>query len=64
MLRTECGLQEFVEKLHNSSRRFVPILDPGIPVLPGYKPYEDGIKQDIFIRDVTGQPYIGEVCCV
>ena len=54
-------MQEFVEKLHNSSRRFVPILDPGIPVLPGYKPYEDGIKQDIFIRDVTGQPYIGEV---
>ena len=55
-------MQEFVEKLHNGSRRFVPILDPGIPVLPGYKPYEDGIKQDIFIRDVTGQPYIGEVC--
>lgn len=53
--------QEFVERLHNSSRRFVPILDPGIPVLPGYKPYEEGIEHDIFIRDVTGQPYIGEV---
>lgn len=53
--------QEFVERLHNSSRRFVPILDPGIPVLPGYKPYEEGIERDIFIRDVTGQPYIGEV---
>ncbi len=64
VLRARCSVQEFVEKLHNSSRRFVPILDPGIPVLPGYKPYEDGIKQDIFIRDVTGQPYIGEVCCV
>ena len=54
-------LQEFVERLHNSSRRFVPILDPGIPVLPGYRPYDEGIEQDIFIRDVTGQPYIGEV---
>ena len=62
MLRAGCSAQKFVEKLHNSSRRFVPILDPGIPVLPGYNPYEDGIKQDIFIRDVTGQPYIGEVC--
>ena len=39
----------------------MPILDPGIPVLPGYKPYDEGIERDIFIRDVTGQPYIGEV---
>ena len=54
-------MQEFVERLHNSSRRFVPILDPGIPVLPGYRPYDEGIEQDIFIRDITGQPYIGEV---
>ncbi len=50
-----------MERLHNSSRRFVPILDPGIPVLPGYTPYDEGIERDIFIRDVTGQPYIGEV---
>lgn len=60
-LHASCLAQEFVERLHNSSRRFVPILDPGIPVLPGYKPYDEGIDRDIFIRDVTGQPYIGEV---
>ena len=54
-------VQDFVERLHNSSRRFVPILDPGIPVLPGYRPYDEGIEREIFIRDVTGQPYIGEV---
>jgi hypothetical protein len=56
-----CSLQEFVEKLHNESRRFVPILDPGIPPLSGYAPYEDGLKRGVFISDVTGQPYIGEV---
>jgi alpha-D-xyloside xylohydrolase len=55
------ALQEFVDDLHEGGRRFVPILDPGIPLLPGYKPYEDGIKRNIFLRDVTGSPYIGEV---
>lgn len=60
MLSKLFKVQEFVEGLHNSSRRFVPILDPGIPVLPGYKPYDEGVEKDIFIRDVTGQPYIGE----
>ena len=54
-------MQEFVERLHNNSQRFVPILDPGIPLLPGYAPYEDGLKRGIFISDVTGQPYIAEV---
>ena len=50
-----------MEKLHEGGRRFVPILDPGIPLLPGYAPYEDGIKRKVFLRDVTGSPYIGEV---
>ena len=54
-------IQAFVERLHNNSQRFVPILDPGIPLLPGYAPYEDGLKRGVFIADVTGQPYIGEV---
>lgn len=54
-------MQEFVERLHNNSQRFVPILDPGIPLLPGFPAYEDGLKRGIFITDVTGQPYIAEV---
>ncbi|EIE26263.1 hypothetical protein COCSUDRAFT_64412 [Coccomyxa subellipsoidea C-169] len=53
--------REFVERLHNNSQRFVPILDPGIPLLPGFPAYEDGLKRGIFITDVTGQPYIAEV---
>lgn len=55
------GGQEFVDKLHETGRRFVPILDPGIAVEPGYKPYDEGIKRGVFIRDITGEPYIGEV---
>ena len=39
----------------------VPILDPGIHVKPGYTPYDSGIKQGVFMRDLTGQPFVGQV---
>lgn len=39
----------------------VPILDPGIHVKPGYTPYDSGIKQGAFMRDLTGQPFVGQV---
>ena len=37
----------------------------GIPRLhmkPGYAPYDQGIAQGVFIRGMTGQPYIGQAC--
>ena len=40
----------------------VPILDPQIHMKPGYAPYDQGIAQGVFIRDMTGQPYIGQAC--
>ena len=49
-----------MQELHDTHKRFVPILDPGIPLLPGYAPYEEGIQQEVFLRDITGSPYIGE----
>ena len=39
----------------------VPILDAGIHISAGYTPYDEGIAQDVFIKDVTGQPYVGQV---
>ena len=38
----------------------VPILDPQIHIQQGYAPYDQGISQDIFIKDMTGQPYNGQ----
>lgn len=40
---------------------FVVIVDPGIKVEKGYPAYEDGLKEDIFVKDVTGKPYLGQV---
>ena len=38
----------------------VPILDPQVHIQQGYAPYDQGIQQGIFIRDMTGQPYNGQ----
>lgn len=44
--------------------RFIPIVDPGVPVAilnPWYSAYNEGLEQDLFIKDITGEPYIGQV---
>ena len=46
--------------LHNKSMRYVVIVDPGIKVDRGYPAYDQGIEKDIFIKDVTGRPYLGQ----
>ena len=50
-----------MDSLHSLGRRFVPILDPGIKLEPGYAPYDDAVAQNLFLKDVTGDFYIGEV---
>ena len=62
-LRSEPGLrmQEFVATLNKNGQRWVPILDPPIHIKPGYAPYDSGIAQDVFVKDITGNPYVGQV---
>ncbi len=48
-------------KLHENEQRWVPIVDPGIKVDPGYTPYDRGIQQDVFMKGVDGKPYLGWV---
>ena len=54
-------LQAFINRLHTSGQRFVPILDPFIHLAPGYAAYQNGVEADAFIKDVSGKPYIGQV---
>lgn len=54
-------LQEFVAKLHDMNMRYVVIIDPGIKAEKGYPAYEEGLAADIFVKDVTGAPYLGQV---
>eukprot|EP00884_Botryococcus_braunii_P001437 jgi/Botrbrau1/11294/Bobra.0038s0060.1 len=53
-------MQAFIEKLHKNGQRWVPILEPGVLVEPGYELYESGMKAGIFIKDYTReQPSLG-----
>jgi alpha-glucosidase (family GH31 glycosyl hydrolase) len=45
-------VQSFVSKLHANGQRFVPIVDPGIMVYPGYDAYDKGLQLDLFIKDI------------
>ncbi|XP_038064192.1 lysosomal alpha-glucosidase-like isoform X2 [Patiria miniata] len=61
---TFAGLPDMIKYLHASGMHFIPILDPGISSTqpPGtYPPYDTGIAQDVFVKDSTGKPLVGEV---
>ena len=47
--------------LRRQNQRWVPILDPNIHVNKGYAAYDSGIARDVFVKDITGHPYIGQV---
>lgn len=54
-------MQRFVSELHSKGQKWVPIVDPGIKVEPGYPAYDDGLREDVFMRGVDGQPYLAWV---
>ncbi|XP_043091754.1 LOW QUALITY PROTEIN: lysosomal alpha-glucosidase [Puntigrus tetrazona] len=57
-------LPRMVEELHQLGMKYVLILDPGISSTspPGsYKPFDDGLKRGVFIKNSTGQILIGKV---
>ncbi|CAL5218429.1 g109 [Coccomyxa viridis] len=52
---------DFVAMLNKNGQRWVPILDPPIHIKPGYAAYDSGIAQDVFIKDITGGNYVGQM---
>ncbi|NXH72374.1 LYAG glucosidase, partial [Hydrobates tethys] len=55
---------EMVQDFHRRGLRYIMIVDPGISSSgpPGtYKPYDEGLRRGVFIRNATGQPLIGKV---
>lgn len=58
------GLPDFVKELHSKGMHYIPIIDPGVSGSEkrgGYLPYDVGVKMDIFIKNSTGQIFIGKV---
>jgi len=53
-------MQRFVSALEKKGQKWVPIVDPGISVLPGYEPYDTGVKENIFLKEYDGKTnYLG-----
>eukprot|EP00250_Pteridium_aquilinum_P007406 c17128_g1_i1 orf=145-2781(-) len=54
-------MQSFVNKLHANGQKYVIIIDPGIKYDTSYDTYQHGIQKDVFIKDVNGENYLGQV---
>jgi hypothetical protein len=55
------AMASFVRRLHASGRRWVPILVPVIGATRGFAPYVDGLAGGVFVTDVRGDPYVGQM---
>jgi alpha-glucosidase (family GH31 glycosyl hydrolase) len=54
-------VDKFVTQLHQNGQHFVPIVDPGIMVYPGYEAYERGLQDNLFIKDIQGNNHLSQV---
>jgi hypothetical protein len=54
-------MREFASKLHAAGQHWAPIFNPGISVQSGYRAYEEGSAEGVWIKDVNGNPYKGQV---
>lgn len=53
--------EKLLSRLRELGFNVVVMCDPGIKVEEGYHAYEDGIKNDVFIKYPDGLPYTGQV---
>ncbi|CBY31035.1 unnamed protein product [Oikopleura dioica] len=55
------SLPQVINDIHANGQKYVLIIDPAISTTANYYPYVNGIGEDIFIKDETGAPAVGEV---
>ncbi|KAL3875953.1 hypothetical protein ACJMK2_033851 [Sinanodonta woodiana] len=58
------SLVDVVQDLHSHGQHYVMIVDPGISIdqTPGsYLPYDEGISDNVFVKDFNGSPIVGVV---
>ena len=54
-------MKSFVDELHKRKQQYVLIIDPAIKVEHGYAPYEDAVRDDLFIKNADGSILVGKV---
>ena len=53
--------EQMIKDLRAEGFNVVAITDLHIAKLPGYKPYDEGIKNDYFVKNPDGSVYVGKV---
>lgn len=53
--------KKYVKEVRDKGIRLVPIIDAGVKIEPGYSVYEEGVKNDYFVKDVDGNDYVTAV---
>ena len=54
-------VRTFIDELHSNHQKQVLITDPGIKYERGYHYYDLGVQLDIFLKNSTGDDFIGRV---
>lgn len=54
-------MREFLATLRGNNQSWVPLLNPGVKVDPDYPSYLEGLRQDIFMKDIEDNDYTGWV---
>ncbi|XP_033207574.1 lysosomal alpha-glucosidase-like isoform X2 [Belonocnema kinseyi] len=57
-------LPEFVKNLHEEGMHYIPLIDAGISgaeAKGSYIPYDEGVREGIFVKDVNDSPFHGKV---
>jgi alpha-glucosidase len=57
----QAQMKQFVDSLHTSGKHYVVIVDPGIPSVTGYYPYDEGVRQNVFVKTAQGNIFVGKV---
>ncbi len=55
------NFKEYVSSLGDKGIRLVPIIDAGVKIEDGYDVYEEGVKNNYFVKDKDGKDYVTAV---
>ena len=53
--------EKMIRQLDEKKFKVVVMCDPGIKEEPGYHAYDEGMKEDLFLKYPDGKPYTGQV---
>lgn len=53
--------KKMMQDLHKDGFKIVTIIDPGVKVEEGYKIYEEGVKNNYFVKSPEGEIYVNQV---